>query len=241
VLARLAQILAAKGDVAAAIERFREAIAAGAPADARLGLARALVAADDPDAAAAELDRLLDAERIGEAAANARRLLLGIRQRDLEVRLERAGQAAVGGPDDGLSMAAADLNAVVAAAPDLWEAHFALGLIARRRGDADAAETAFMRVLALWPEQPDALHELGVALLMADRTADALPMLDAAARLRPEDAGYLADAGFGQLRAGNLAAARERLAIAIELDAEDPITKAYLHELARVESAGRPN
>ncbi|MDP9245151.1 MAG: hypothetical protein M3O64_00725, partial [Chloroflexota bacterium] len=79
------------------------------------------------------------------------------------------------------------------------------------------------------------------ALLMADRTADALPMLDAAARLRPDDAGYLADAGFGQLRAGNVEAARERLAIAIELDANDPITKAYLQELTRVETAGRPN
>ena len=66
-------------------------------------------------------------------------------------------------------------------------------------------------------------------------------MLDAAARLRPEDAGYIADAGFAQLRAGNLPAARERLAIASELDADDPITKAYLLELARVETTGRPN
>jgi Flp pilus assembly protein TadD len=96
-------------------------------------------------------------------------------------------------------------------------------------------------VLELWPEQPDALHELGVALLMAERTGDALPMLDAAARLRPEDAGYLADAGFAQLRAGNLHAARERLVLASELDGEDPITKAYLQELVRVETAGRPN
>ena len=60
-------------------------------------------------------------------------------------------------------------------------------------------------------------------------------------RLRPEDAGYLADAGFAQLRAGNLNAARERLTLASELDADDPITQAYLQELARVETAGRPN
>jgi Flp pilus assembly protein TadD len=96
-------------------------------------------------------------------------------------------------------------------------------------------------VLELWPDQPDALHELGVALLMAERTGDALRMLEAAARLRPEDAGYLADAGFAQLRAGNLPAARERLALASELDADDPITQAYLQELARVETSGRPN
>jgi len=178
---------------------------------------------------------------IGETAANARRLLLGLRRHDLEEQLERAGQVAVAGPDEALPSALAELDTVVAAEPALWEAHFARGLIARRRGDAGAAERAFTRVLELWPDQPDALHELGVALLMAERTTDAVPLLDAAARLRPEDAGYIADAGFAQLRAGNLPAARERLAIASELDADDPITKAYLLELARVETAGRPN
>ena len=97
-------------------------------------------------------------------------------------------------------------------------------------------------MLELWPDQPDALHELGVALLMVDRTAEALRLLDQAAALRPKDAGYLADAGFAQLRAGNLKAARDRLALASELDAADPITQAYLTELARVEQAvGRPN
>ena len=63
-----------------------------------------------------------------------------------------------------------------------------------------------------------------------------------ASQLRPQDAGYLADAGFAQLRSGNLKGARERLVLASELDATDPITQAYLEELARVESAvGRPN
>ena len=240
-LARLAHVLAAKGDVARAIERYRESLALADSGDARLGLARALVTAGDRDAAASELELLLRAATVGESAANARRLLLGLRWHDLEVQLERAGQVAVAGPDDALPSAMAELDTVVAAEPALWEAHFARGLIARRRGDAAAAERAFARVLELWPDQPDALHELGVALLMADRTTDAVPLLDAAARLRPEDAGYIADAGFAQLRAGNLPAARERLALASELDAEDPITKAYLMELARVETAGRPN
>jgi len=147
---------------------------------------------------------------------------------------QRALRACAGAHDE--------LEQIIEAEPTLWEAHFALGLIARRRGDAGSAERAFRRVLELWPEQPDALHELGVALLMAERTGDALPMLDAAARLRPHDAAYLADAGFAQLRAGNLHAARERLVLANEIDADDPITQAYLQELARVEQvAGRTN
>jgi tetratricopeptide (TPR) repeat protein len=241
VVARLAQVLAAKGDLPRAIERYREAISTGAAADARLGLARVLVTSGDIDAAARELEALLRDPAPGEATAQARRLHLGLRHRDLEERLERAGQAAVSGAASELLAASVELAAIIAAEPDLWEAHFAVGLIARRSGDAAAAERAFTRVLELWPDQPDALHELGVALLMAERTGDALRMLEAAARLRPEDAGYLADAGFAQLRAGNLPAARERLALASELDADDPITQAYLQELARVETSGRPN
>ena len=241
ILARLAQVLAVKGDLARAIARYGEAIALGAPSDARLGLAKALAAAGEHDAAAAELDALLRIEPRGQTAAHARRLLVGLRRRDLEERLERAGRAAIGGSDVELADARTELEHVIAAEPDLWEAHFAMALIARRRGDAAGAERALARVLDLWPEQPDALHELGVALLMAERTDEAIRMLDRAARLRPEDAGYLADAGFAQLRAGNLPAARERLAQASELDGDDPITKAYLQELARVETAGRPN
>lgn len=230
------------GDLPRAVERYREALAHGSPADVRLGLARALVASGQRDVAAAELEGLLRDGQVGEIAAHARRLLFGLRRRDLEEKLERAGRTAVSGSDEALDAARSDVEAIAGAEPDLWEAHFALGLIARRTGDAAAAETYFRRVLELWPDQPDALHELGVALLMAERTNEALQLLDQASRLRPQDPGYLADAGFAQLRAGNLKAARERLTLASELDAADPITQAYLQELARVETAvGRPN
>ena len=234
--------LHANGDLPGAVTRYREAIAQAAPVDVRLGLARALVASGHPGPASAELEGLLSDVQVGEIAAHARRLLFGLRRHDLEERLERAGRAAVSGDDESLDAARSDADAVVATEPDLWEAHFALGLIARRSDDGAAAETHFRRVLELWPDQPDALHELGVALLAAERTNEALRLLDQASGLRPQDAGYLADAGFAQLRAGNLAAARERLVQASQLDAADPITQAYLRELARVETAmGRPN
>jgi Flp pilus assembly protein TadD len=64
------------------------------------------------------------------------------------------------------------------------------------------------------------------------------------AALRPAEPAYLADAGFAHMRAGDLAAARERLEHARTLDADDPITRAYLEELARVEreqSASTPS
>jgi Flp pilus assembly protein TadD len=88
------------------------------------------------------------------------------------------------------------------------------------------------------------LHELGVALLMADDVEQAVGALERAAALRPTEAAYLADAGFAHMRAGDLAAARERLEYARTLDADDPITRAYLEELARVEgeqSASAPS
>ena len=76
---------------------------------------------------------------------------------------------------------------------------------------------------------------------MAERTGDALPMLDAAARLRPEDAGYLADAGFAQLRAGNLHAARERLVLASELDGPPQKPRRVGNQkILRIEFAARP-
>jgi Flp pilus assembly protein TadD len=74
---------------------------------------------------------------------------------------------------------------------------------------------------------------------MNEETADALRALDHAASLRPDEPAYLADAGFAHLKAGDLASARRRLERAARLDANDPITKSYLDELARLESAGR--
>lgn len=227
-------------DLDAAAARYREAIARGAPGVASLNLARALVSNGDSDGALATLDALLDVERSGEVAAHGRRLRFGLRAPALEHRLESAGRIAVGGDEAELPFAAGELAAIIATEPDLWEAQFGAGLVARRQGDAVSAEHAFRRVLELWPDQPDALHELGVALLMSDRTNEAVRTLETAARLRPEDAGYLADAGFAQLRAGNLHAARERLDRSNELTPNDPITRAYRDELARVEAAIGP-
>ena len=201
--------------------------------------ARSLAGAGAHDEALVELDALLATETLGERAAHARRLRLRLRHPDAERELERAGESVVSGPDGALAGVVAALEGVLAVEPDLWEAHFGVGLVARRQSDHARAAAAFRRVLALWPEQADARHELGVALLASERVNEALPHLEAAAADRPDDPAYLADAGFAQLRAGNLAAARDRLRRARALDADDPITTAYLHELARVEALVR--
>lgn len=224
------------GDLTGAAEGYRAALAAGAPAALRLDLARVLIARGDTNSALAELEAVLRLEQPGEVAALARRLRFGLTHPELARRLERAGGAALEEPEDGLDGAAADLAAALDAAPDLWEAHFGLGLIARRRGDAAASERAFRRALELWPAQPDAEHELGVTCMLAERTNEAVRHFEAALAGRPADPVFLADAGFAQLRAGNLPAARERLRRAREIDPHDAVTEAYVRELARVES-----
>ncbi len=229
--------LHARGDNAAAIPRYEAALATGGPAIVRLNLARAVYETGDGERAARELDALLESETTGEIAGQARRLRFGIRHADLERRLETAGKGAVDGDATRFAEAQSAFDAATAVEPDLWEAHFGLGLLARHRGDPKAALASFARVLELWPEHPDALHELGVALLMADDVEQAIDALERAAALRPADPAYLADAGFAQLRAGDLGAARERLEHARTLDADDPITRAYLQELDRVQAA----
>lgn len=225
----------ARGETAAATEQYRLALERGAPGVVRLNLARIELAGNDRAAAERELDALLASERVGEVACHARRLRFGLRQPELERALEQAGQAALSGDAAALDPAYATFERALAIEPDLWEAHFGLGIVARQRGDAKAAQDAFAKVLELWPDQADALHELGVALLMDEQTNAALRALDRAAALRPDDPAYLADAGFAHLRAGNLDTARRHLERASGIDANDPITKSYVGELLRIE------
>ena len=225
----------ARGDTAVAAEQYRLALARGGPGVVRLNLARIELAAGERASAERELDALLASERIGEVACHARRLRFGLREPELERDLEHAGQAALSGDAAARDPSRATFERALAIEPDLWEAHFGLGIVARQRADAAAAKSAFAKVLELWPDQPDALHELGVALLMNEETNAALRALDRAAALRPDDAAYVADAGFAHLRAGNLDTARRHLERASGIDANDPITKSYVGELLRVE------
>jgi Tfp pilus assembly protein PilF len=226
-----------KGDQPAARAHFERAAATGRTT-ARAHLARVLIAAGLRDEAARELEGVLST--VGaepDALTQAHRLQLGLHRPDLEADLERAGRSALSADGTDLDEVRAAFQRVLAFDPDLWEAHFGLGLVARQTQDFSAAASSFRRALELMPEQADVMHELGVALLATGAKADALGLLDRAAALRPSEAAYIADAGFAHLRAGDLEAARERLRIASTIDAADPLTRAYLAELERVEAA----
>ncbi|TMG41192.1 MAG: hypothetical protein E6H94_02305 [Chloroflexi bacterium] len=226
-----------KGDVESARASLERAVTAGASGSARLQLARVLIASGSSDEARRGLVAIRDGADDPAVLAQARRLLLGLDRPDLEEVLERAGRDALSSDPAALASARADFERVAAHDDALWEAHFGIGLVARQTEDGALAARELRRALDLVPDQPDALHELGVALLAAGDAGEALALLDRAAALRPKDAAYLADAGFAHLRAGDLDTARERLRLASGLDAEDPLTRAYLAELERVEAA----
>jgi Tfp pilus assembly protein PilF len=226
-----------KADQSAARGHFERAAANGRPT-ARAQLARVLIAAGHREDASRELEHILSAPGADlGAVAQAHRLRLGLQRPDLEADLEQAGRSALAGDATRLEEVRAAFERVLAFDRDLWEAHFGLGLVARQEEDFVAAASSFRRALDLAPEQPDVMHELGVALLASGSKADALGLLDRAAALRPGEAAYIADAGFAHLRAGDLEAARERLRLASTLDADDPLTRAYLAELDRAEAA----
>ncbi|MEK6226700.1 MAG: tetratricopeptide repeat protein [Chloroflexota bacterium] len=226
-----------KGDKSAARAHLERATVGGR-STARAHLARLLIAEGKRDDAARELEQILataDADR--DALAQAHRLRLGLQRPDLEAELERAGRAALSADATRLDEVRAAFERVLEFDTEIWEAHFGLGLVARQSEAFVAAANSFRRALDLAPEQPDVMHELGVALLASGSKADALGLLDRAAALRPDEAAYIADAGLAHLRAGDLAAARDRLRIASTIDAADPLTRAYLAELERVEAA----
>ena len=236
-------VLALQKSDQTAARAFFERAAANGRSTARAHLARILIAGGMREEAARELERILaagDAER--DAVAQAHRLRLGLQRPDLEADLEQAGRAALSADASRLGDVRAAFKRVIEFDAEIWEAHFGLGLVARQSEDFVAAAASFRRALDLAPEQPDVMHELGVALLASGSKADALGLLDRAAALRPGEAAYIADAGFAHLRAGDLEAARDRLRIASAIDAQDPLTRAYLAELERVEDAsGKAN
>jgi Tfp pilus assembly protein PilF len=236
-------ILALQKSDQAAARAFFERAAANGRSTARAHLARILIAAGRREDASRELDRILaTADADPQALAQARRLRLGLERPDLEAGLEQAGRAALSADAARLGEVLVAFERVLEFDDEIWEAHFGLGLVARQRESFVAAASSFRRALELAPEQPDVMHELGVALLSSGSRADALGLLDRAAALRPGQAAYIADAGFAHLRAGDLDAARERLRIASTIDAEDPLTRAYLAELDRLEAAsGKAN
>lgn len=157
----LGEVRRTSGDVNGAIVAFEHADALQPlrPADS-LTLARLQITAGAPAIAASRLRRIVRGGLEPAVTAAARRLLLGIRHPELEKDLEAAGKIAVDAELSRAAEAEAAFDRVLAAEPELWEAHFGRGLLAWQRGDAEAAQASFQRAIDLNPAAADLLSEL---------------------------------------------------------------------------------
>lgn len=82
--------------------------------------------------------------------------------------------------------ALATLRDAIEASPDFADAYLELGRVTRDSGgDANAAVTAFRRVLSLDPERAGAHYEIGLTLERARRKADALAEYQIAVEMAP--------------------------------------------------------
>ncbi|MBP2228543.1 tetratricopeptide (TPR) repeat protein [Azospirillum agricola] len=132
----------------------------------------------------------------GDAAGSAEATRAALRHAPdhagLHANFGLALQAAAGG-------GTASLRRALALDPALAEAWN--GLAAGEAGTA--AERAARRALRLRPGYPEAMGNLGVALLALDRADEAVASLRAALRVRPEDGGTLANLALALERGGD--------------------------------------
>jgi tetratricopeptide (TPR) repeat protein len=126
-----------------------------------LTLAQLYIATGATAVAGSRLRRVIRSDADPRIRATARRLRLGLSHPDLERDLEEAGKVAVDGDDERAAEAQAKFARVLAADPDIWEAHFGSGLLAWHRGDAAAAEAAFKRAIEIDPDAAELVAEMG--------------------------------------------------------------------------------
>jgi tetratricopeptide (TPR) repeat protein len=116
-------------------------------------------------------------------------------------------------------------------APDArqWVIFYSRGIALERSGQWPRAEADLLHALELQPEQPLVLNYLGYSWVEKNRHLDkAVPMIERAVQLRPND-GYIIDSlGWAFYRLGNFAQASHYLEHATELRPEDPTINDHL-------------
>ncbi len=114
--------------------------------------------------------RLRDVERLAKdspLAAEAQRGLLTLREPEVAAEIDAVVRAARAASDDDLDGVATRARRL-AEAHDAWVAHYALGLVERRRNRVDAARAAFEAALVVAPGCLPARAELAELATIAD-------------------------------------------------------------------------
>lgn len=126
-----------------------------------------------------------------------------------------------------------ELKLALQAKPDMREAVNLRGLIYAAMGDSQLAEEAFRRALAVFPNDPDTLHNYGWFMCQQQRwqTADALFDQALGQSTYRAPARTLLAKGVCEARAGRLLVAEKTLSRAFELDPASPAIAVNLSEV----------
>jgi type IV pilus assembly protein PilF len=126
-----------------------------------------------------------------------------------------------------------ELKLALAAKPDMREAVNLRGLIYAAMGDHQLAEDAFRRALAVYPNDPDTLHNYAWFMCQQQRwqTADSLFDQALAQPTYRAPARTLLAKGVCEARAGRMLVAEKTLSRAFELDPASPAVAVNLAEV----------
>jgi tetratricopeptide (TPR) repeat protein len=195
----------------ARLGRFDEALARLGPADP-----------ERPLFAARRVGLLLDAGRDVEARAEQERLLAARPDADLQVGSVLADR-------ERWAEALPLLERAAERAPDSLEAGFRLAAVCERSGRIDAAVERFGRLLERAPDFAPALNYLGYLWIERGENLErALPMVERATRIDPDNGAYVDSLGWGYFRSGRLAEAVETLERAARLLPDDATVLEHL-------------
>lgn len=126
-----------------------------------------------------------------------------------------------------------ELKLALQAKPDMREAVNLRGLIYGAMGEHQLAEEAFRRALAIYPNDPDTLHNYGWFMCQQQRwpTADSLFDQALAQSTYRAPARTLLAKGVCEARAGRMLVAEKTLSRAFELDPGSPAVAVNLSEV----------
>jgi type IV pilus assembly protein PilF len=126
-----------------------------------------------------------------------------------------------------------ELKLALQAKPDMREAVNLRGLVYAAMGDFPLAEEAFRRALAVYPNDPDTLHNYGWFMCQQQRwqTADSLFDQALAQSTYRAPSRTLLAKGVCEARAGRMLVAQNTLSRAFELDAGNPAIAVNLSEV----------
>jgi tetratricopeptide (TPR) repeat protein len=217
---------------AARLARLARALVAAAPSDAwgHFVLARADAQLGERDAATQRLEKIARDAAGSAIATEAQRGLFTLREPNAALEIEALLRAAQTEPEDRLESLAARGRRLAQAHP-VWPAHFALGVVERRRARWPAARAALEDAVAASEGcTPAHLELVSVAVALEDADA-ALRHAARAIALEGPTARTLAAHAAALLAAGRVGEAKDVLARAQRLDPNDEGARALAERI----------